>query len=1588
MADDEKLRDYLRRAMTDLQQTRRSLREVEAKTREPIAIVAMACRFPGGVATPEDLWDLVAQGRDAITSFPRNRGWDVEGLYHPEPATPGRTYADRGGFLHDAGEFDADFFRISPREARETDPQQRLLLETAWEVLERAGIPPLSLSGSKTGVFAGVVYHDYATNGLGRLASVASGRIAYTLGLEGPAVTLDTACSSSLVAVHLAAQSLRSGESTLALAGGVTVMTTPDSFVGFSQDRGLSPDGRCKPFSAAADGTGWGEGIGLLLLERLSDARRNGHRVLAVVRGSAVNQDGASNGLAAPNGPAQQRVIRQALANAGLAPGEVDAVEAHGTGTRLGDPIEAQALIATYGQDRPAGRPLWLGSVKGNIGHSQAAAGVSGIIKMVGALQHEKLPRSLEIDPPTPDVDWSGGSVLPLVEERDWPRGERPRRAGVSAFGLSGTNAHVILEEAASGIEADAEADALPDDRPVESSSLPVHPSRAVRPHLVPLLLSARSSAALQAQARQLAEREQADLLDLGYSLVTTRSSLEHRAVVLAPDQPELLSALRALAAGEPHPALLAGGARSVGDPLAVLFTGQGSQRPGMGRELAQTWPVFAETLDSALAEIDPHLSRPLREVMWGDDVALLDRTEYAQAAVFAFEVALYRLIESWGVRPDYLAAHSIGEITAAHVAGVFTLKDAARLVTARGRLMQSLPEGGVMVAIQAAEPEITAFLSEAVALAAVNGPRSLVVSGVEADVVAVQNHFEGQQRRTTRLRVSHAFHSALMDPILADFRAVLAAIPTGTPQLPIISTVTGEAIGDDLSDPDYWVRHARGTVRFADAVRGLAGKGVTTFVEVGPDTALSGLGPSCLPEVEDADFVPLQRRNRPETAEVTRGLARLHLRDVPVDWSRYFAELGAEQIDLPTYPFERRWYWHDQAYPGPEAAGSSELDDWRYRIQWSPVPDHSAAALPGSWLVVVPADPQDDRVAAVLRGLSDRGRVQPVVLSANPDRDRLSAELAALEAIEHRTGILSLLALDDRPLPEQPALTRGVADTVTLVQALQDADLPARLWCATAGAVAVTADEPTGDPRQAAIWGLGAGLALDHPRTWGGLLDLPVTVDEAILERLCAAVSTDLTRPGGEDALALRSDGSRARRMVRAPLGALPVRRDWKPRGSILITGGTGGLGAHVARWLAERGAEHLILTSRRGRGAAGVEALERELDALGAEVTIEACDAADPVALRRVLESVPADRPLTAVFHAAGVMQRIAPLAELTFEEFAETGRAKVAGALHLDKLLGDRELDAFVLFSSGAAVWGSAGQAAYAGANAVLDALAGSRRARGRTATSIAWGSWESGMVDAELATALRRIGAPPMLPSRCLEALAQVLDHDETHVTVADLDWERFAPTYTLARPRPLLNALPEVRALLAADPSTEALAGGLVDELAALDPDRQSQRVLGLVREQVSTLLGYDDPHSLDIQKTFDVLGFDSVAAVDLTSRLSTEVGRKLPPGMVFDHATPVALAEFLRSELCRSGPEDGLSVLAELDRIEQAVVALPAVEIERNRITERLRMLLARVDELSGGGDPDGSAVVTAELVDASSAEELYEFIDRELGLA
>ncbi|AXX30072.1 type I polyketide synthase [Actinosynnema mirum] len=1599
-SNEVKLREYLRRVTSELHDTDQRLRELQDRASEPIAVVGMGCRYPGGANSPEQLWELLRGGVDATSDMPGDRGWDVDGLYHPEPGNPGSIYVRRGGFLHDAPLFDPGFFGISPREAAEMDPQQRVLLETAWEALEDAGIDPAGLKGSRTAVYAGVVYHDYP-NSFGS-GSLVSGRVAYHLGLEGPALTIDTGCSSSLVAIHLACQALRSGQTPLALAGGATVISTTDTFVEFSRQRALAADGRCKSFSAAADGAGWSEGSGVVVLERLSDALRNGHEVLAVVRGSAVNQDGASNGITAPNGPSQRRVIHAALADARLSAREVDAVEAHGTGTRLGDPIEAQALLATYGQDRE--EPLLLGSLKSNIGHSQAAAGVGGVIKAVLSMRHGVLPRTLHVDAPSPEVDWTEGSVALLTEETTWPQTGRPRRVGVSSFGISGTNAHLVLEQAPEVAAETAEAE-IPAASPV-----------------VPWVLSGRTADALQAQAARLrdhlATREVGSPRDVAWSLATTRTAFERRAVVLGADRAELEAGVAALAEGLPSPSLVTGAADVVGK-IVFAYPGQGSQWEGMAAELLDTSPVFAARMAECAEALSAFLDWDLiAAVRGGEGAPSLERGDVVQPALWAVLVSLTALWEHHGVRPDAVVGHSQGEIAAAVVGGHLSLLDGARVVALRGiAIRESLAGRGGMLSIGLPLAEVEPYLEAMdgrLSLGAVNGAASTVVSGDLDALAELTAVLEERDVRARRVNIDYASHSAQVVEVEQRMLADLAPISPRAGAIPMLSTVTGEFVADGQLDARYWYSNLRSPVLFAPAVQALAESGHAVFVEVSPHPVIA---PS-IGETLDAREQPTVvsgtlRRDEGGLARFTRSLAELHVRGgVRPDFAALLP--GARPVRLPTYAFRHAHYWLTDA-PAAEADPASAalwaaletggvdslarelsvdeaalgavlpalsawrdgfrerstVDSWRYRVEWRAVDQPVPPVATGSWLLVVPESLREDkRVIAVVDGLTTRGAdVLPVRVDG---LDRAAAADLVRSAVAGGLpeGVLSLLGLDDRPHPLFPSLSRGVAASVPLVQGLDDAGVTAPLWFATSRAVGAGLEEPA-DPRQSALWGIGTVMGLDRPQTWGGVVDLPADVDDLVVERLVGALS------GAEDQVAVRPAGTLARRLVRAPGGAVAAK--WAPRGTVLVTGGTGGVGAHLARWLVETGAEHVVLASRRGPDAPGAAELCAELDG---KVEVVALDVADRHAVAALVASLP---DLTSVFHAAGAMRRESGVDDASVAELAELADAKVLGALHLDELLADRELDAFVVFSSGAAVWGSGGQIGYAAANSVVDGVVRSRRARGLTGTSIAWGTWGGGgMSSGETGDHLARMGLGSMDPALALSALQGVLDRDEAHLVVTDMDWARFAPAYALSRPRPLIEAIPEVRAALdPVDEPGESTGSDLAARLAPLPDGERRALLLDLVRSHVAATLGYATTDEVQPTRAFKDLGFDSVTAVELRDVIGSATGVRLTATAVFDHPTPAALVELLHGELVDEGERPVGSVLAELDRLEIAASGLAPEEIEAGHLTTRLRALLTRLDQAVAGGGP-----AVADQLEAASADDIFDFIDNELGMA
>ncbi|WXA89821.1 SDR family NAD(P)-dependent oxidoreductase [Pendulispora rubella] len=1440
-----------------------------------VAIVGMGLRLPGGVVDLEGFWARLAEGFDAVRPIGQDR-WDADAFYDPDPDAKGKSYVNRAALLERIDLFDAEFFGISPREAKHIDPQHRLLLEASWSALEDAGILPSSLRDSSTGVFIGIGPSEYellqsssaeaeAYVMTGTHSAFGAGRLAFTLGLQGPALSVDTACSSSLVALHLAAQSLRRRECDLALAGGVQLMVVPEGFVLLSRTRALAPDGRSKTFSAQADGYGRGEGVVVVALERLSDARAKGHDVLAIVRGSAVNHDGASNGITAPNGTSQQKVVRAALHDARLAPAEVDVVECHGTGTSLGDPIEVQALAAVYGQGRPAERPLLLGAVKTNIGHLESAAGLAGVAKIVAALRHGSLPPTLHASPRNPHIDWDRLPVHVVDALRPWPRPvDAPRRAGVSSFGISGTNAHVVLEEA-----------------PEMASA----PERREVPATVPVLLSAKSEAALHEQAMRLAAHLRAhpdlELDDVAYSLAIARTHFEHRAVILASDRRKLVASLESLAEGRPRAGTLVG--RRGGEGKVVfVFPGQGSQWQGMASSLLATSAVFRERIEACERALAPHVGWSLQGVLRGDaGQPALDRDDVVQPALFAVMVSLAALWREAGVQPDAVIGHSQGEMAAACVAGALSLEDAAKTVALRSRLVLQLAGRGAMAAVELGVDELRARLAsfaERLSVAAINGPRTTLVSGDSDAIEALLRELEASGIFARKVRIDYASHTAHVEAVQHELLALLGGVETGPCTTPLYSTVTGARLEGELG-ADYWYRNLRQPVRFAEAAAKMLEDGHRFFVEVSAHPVLT----LALNEISegagvDAAIAGTLRREDGGLERFLASLAELHTRGLPVDWAAFFQLRGARRVPLPSYAFQGERHWIEGA---GERRVERTVDAWCYRVSWKPIARNADADVAGTWVLVHPVAREAALVEALSRALARRGA--SVLLVPVEDSLPLAHQLRDALAGATPAGIVSLLALADEH------------DALDLVQAPLDAPL----WFLTRGAVSVDPDDPLTHPAQAMLWGLGRVLALESPERWGGLVDLHLDLDTAAFDTL---VSSFIARDG-EDQLALRPSGLFARRLVRAPLAHGAPQRPFLPRGTILVTGGTGGLGAHVARWLARHGAEHLVLSSRRGPLAPGASDLQAELSALGTRVTLAPCDTSDRVALASLLASIERDGDvIRSVFHAAGVTHQT-PLEKLSSSELHAVVAGKALGARNLHDLLGRRDLDAFVLFSSVAGVLGGGQQGAYAAANAYLDALAEERRARGLAATAIAWGPWASGgMVSPAEQEQLRKRGLFAMAPAHALAALEHALGRGETALTVVDVDWAAFVPPFASARTRPLLHELPEARR------AEDALSKGSVEtgtlsQLRTLAGPERLRHVTTLVLAETSIVLGHADASRIRASTGFIDLGLDSLMALELRKRLQHATGLALPSTLAFDHPSPERVAAFVCASL-------------------------------------------------------------------------------------
>ncbi|KAG8423102.1 putative PKS/NRPS-like protein biosynthetic cluster [Metarhizium acridum] len=1484
---------YLTGTSKDNKQDLQTVSRTFAGSHEDIAIVSMACRLPGGVATPEALWQLLQSGGETIIDVPKDR-WDADKLYSADPNIDGTSYCRRGGFLDSIYSYDASFFGISPREAQAMDPTHNLMLELCWEGFERAGYTRDQLSGSPTGVFLGVS-NNGTTNSTppdlkgysitGSASATMCGRLSYTLGLQGPSLVVDTACSSSLVATHLACNALRQGECSMALAGGVSLLTTPGIHIEFSKLRGLSADGRCRAFSDDTDGTGFSEGAAIIVLKRLSDARRDGDDIHAVLRGTAVMHGGSSAGLTAPSGPGQVALIRNALARAAMEPGDIDYIEAHGTATKLGDPIEATALAEVFGTERSGLDPLRIGSAKSNLGHTQAAAGVVGLLKVVLSMKHNTLPRTLHVSEPMTAVDWKRANMELVLENRPWlPNSNRARRAGVSAFGIGGTNAHVILEESPTpAIEETGDA------------TLPSLPAT------LPFVLSGQNDSALRAQAEKLrlhiksGDGKDSRLSDVAYSLATSRSHLHRRLVVTAADQAETLERLASVSSGSINSLNM----NEVGSPtLAMLFTGQGSQLPGMGKDLYAVYPVFRDALDEIAARFTD-LELPLLDIMWAESgsqsAALLSRTDFAQPALFALEVSLWKLWQSWGVKPDFLLGHSVGELAAAHVAGVLDLSDACRLVMTRGRLMQAIPRHGKMASLEASSAEVTAAIQELkqhdrVEIAGYNTPSQTVISGDVEAVEAILVHMAGLGRKTKLLDTSHAFHSFHMNGMLDDFKTVAQNIRFSSPKTRIISSMTGRlAEAGELERPEYWVQQARNPVRFSDAFQKLASQGANVFLELGPSSMLCGLGAACLADpsqVSAALWLPSLKPNMDGPSVIQNSLGELHVRHVPVNWAAYFEPFDCKRVILPTYAFQREnfrptnkagWFGVISPSTGVDDA-VPRVEDMMFEINWRRVETKNIQPR-GTWGLFCPSG-ETLWTKEAQRALSAAG-IQLVPVSRLQEADQLD-------------GLLSLWDSDADTV--QMAHNFTALALAQLHEAIRTGFAVPMVWV-TRHAVGAGADDRPVSIGAGPLWGLMRAARSEHPELRLRLID----DDE---ETKCATLSlalmlADLTELAVRREQLLMPHMERASRAAPPPVGQPFVRAG----GAVLVTGGLGDLGSLVARRLATaHGVCDLVLVSRQGTNSPGADGLVAELAELGAKATIVGCDLADLDSLGSVMQLFTPDRPLRGVIHAAGVVDS-GTLSSLTPHKCATVFAPKVDGLWNLHQLTKDMDLDLFMMFSSISGVIGLPGLANYAAANSFIDSLAYLRRAQGLPASSVAYGTWAGdGMATTLVPTTrahLSQLGLGFLPPEAGLEIFEQAVRQGRALTVAAVLDLQRLKAYYEeQGGVSPLLHSMlgeTKVR-----KPVNEAV--NLREMLADAAPEQHDSIVLHMVQATIAKALGYTKTEDVDASRPLQELGIDSLTAILTRNHLATLTGMALPPNIALLYPNLKSLSEFL---LCR-----------------------------------------------------------------------------------
>ncbi|KAF2762359.1 nonribosomal peptide synthetase 7 [Pseudovirgaria hyperparasitica] len=1496
---------------------------------EAIAVVGMSCRLPGNVSTPQQYWDILESGADVISEVPRDR-WDADAIYSEDPDAKGKSYCRRGGFLSSVDHFDASFFGISPREATMMDPAQRIMLETSWESFERAGYTIESLRGSQTGVYIGtcnISAHTTAPPGerldgynvTGTSSGTMSGRISYSLGLEGPSMTIDTACASSLVTTHLACNALRAGECDVALSGGITLLLNPGMHIEFSRLQGISRDGRCRAFAKDSGGTGWAEGCTCVVLKRLRDVKP-GETVHALIKGSAVNHAGRSAaGLTVPSGSAQQSLIRTALASSQLATDDIDYIETHGTGTKLGDPIEGGSLAAVFGGRRqPEGLgvqskslPLYIGStsVKSQIGHTQAAAGLAGLLKVVLALKNGRIPRTLHATEPSLEIDWQSANMELIQQPKSWPEQTgRPRRAGVSAFGIGGTNAHVIVEECPSTREPQSDVVSATD---------------------FPFLLSAHSENTLIEQAAKLARHLEStsdfDSARLSYSLATTRTHFQRRIAILAKDKPTLIKELRSVSNSAVSTTT------SQRPCVAMLFAGQGSQYLGMGRNLYQVYPVYRNAMDQVLSHFTSlDEGKSLREVMeavpGSDDSLLIDRTSFAQPALFALEVALWELWKSWGVQTKLAIGHSVGELSAAYCAGVWNLADACRLVAARGRLMQAVPTRGSMVSLEASVTEVSTAIVEAgvdglVSIAGHNTPTQTVASG-DSDAIKTLITYLSTYDRTVKIKllpVSHAFHSHHIDSILGDYQAVLDTMRFSSPTIPIVSTLTGKlAQPGQLESPSYWVAQARRAVCFVEGMQTLSQEGANIFIEMGPQSTLTGMGAACLSSDDSLAWLPSLAKSGRSVIQHT--VTQLHVRRVSIYWHEYFGSFGRFQpVELPTYAFQRDYFIplrnqgrefskqdnnaNDRRQQQRTKHDTMVTDRFAFEVSWQqrnqePITPQIGLGGKGcSWgLLCGPCMDGEQPIMPLKLALSLMG------IQLLPVANICEAQTLQIDGLLCFWNSGTNLPKAQVPDHVQKLTSAGL---LQLQDAVRLQFQPWIVWVTQNAIGAGAEDDGVSGLAASPLWGLMRTARNEHPELRMRLIDLDVNPHD--FTNSIGSTLNSMLNCNAEPECAMRQGRILVPRLQRIDKSSINLQPDHEitlQDGAVLITGGLGVLGRHVARYLVQvHHIRHLILTSRRGMEANNACATIEELTGLGAQVAVVACEMGDPESVKLLLASFnDADCPLRGVIHAAGAQDN-GVFTALTPQRCTTTFAPKVSGAWYLHELTQAMHLDFFVMFSSISGIMGMEGHANYAAANTFLDALAHLRRGKGQPASSIAFGPWTGDGMASKIidSTRVRLIqsGLNMLAPEDGLELLAQAISKRRTLTVAAALDLDRLQSYHEDRGNIPgLLRSL-----LQQGEKKTVDQSRTFSQTIAQAARQERPHITLSIVQETVASALGFTLPSQVDMEATLQDIGIDSLTAVLIRNRLAKLTGLSLPARFVFQHPNLRALSNFLLSEL-------------------------------------------------------------------------------------